>query len=746
MNFHNFYEINDMIQQDSVKAIVSPTQIQYTLISPVNKHEHSDFQTAALGLLRSLPIDLLQLENAANYYYSSFCSVRNSGIDLYQLDSGLFVGSRERNIRIFNEYSNIFNVDYIKVFLVDGTIKNHKEIAEMIEDVKFGYYIMINDPGEKNAAYYNQQNFFGNSDELIALIRRDLNDINVLIEGDYGFKIDDFDFKINKDADSLNPMYPTTYAYSNFFILNQILANDWDSRHKRPEKDDFFKDNNKRATIQLKQVNVIDGLSRVVRTENPASVIEPIYPSMILIAPFHFPKYEQLMPKPFATKKEKMLLEVLQTEQKSDYSYKINEDFVKELGVEVIGKTLSITAAKLQMLDFAGYLHAQFRFSPIFRMPIVGRTINSELAGLENALSAKKKGLKKIDAIGELMKHNMMTPELKEYLIERNGQIVFISDLPMEWLKMNKYPIFLTHDVCRIPEFNFNSLLNNYIHNQRLNFQIAPNILERTLVIHCASDNDYNMQHHFSAIESMQVSLGFKSVRCNTVESIREAVVNYKPDLLIFDCHGSFDRKELSSYLVIDAQNNIRLTGDQIIEYGISAPLVFISACSTMPSNGYIKFISDAFLQAGAFSVTATFLPIRMQDATILVSRILTNLKQQETKIIFSNWLAFISHNLRSTLVFETVRKIRSEHGLDEEVDDEKVSEILLHLMIFDSREEAFDILGEYLKSIVPDADVLFENLKHEWLCYTTIGRADLITFQQWSDKHRENYKLLSSN
>jgi len=735
-----------MINLPSVKAIVSPTQIQYTLLSPTSKNEYNDFHVTALGLLRSLPKDILQLENAASYYYLSFYSVRNSGIDLYLFDSGLFVGTREMNIGTFNKYSNIFNIDYIKVFLIDGNIENHKEISELIEDMKFGYYTIINDPGERNAALYNQQNFFGNSNELISLIKRDLNDINILLEKEYELKINDFDFKINAEADSLNPMYPTTYAYSNFFILNQILANDWDQKHRRPKKEHFFKKNDKRATIQLNQANVIDGLSQVVRRENHASAIEPIYPSMIVIAPFHFPKYEQLMPKPFAPKKQKMLLEVLQAEQKSDYSYKITEDFVKELGVEVIGKTLSITAAKLQMLDFAGYLHAQFRFSPIFRMPIVGRTINSELAGLENALSAKKKGLKKIDAIGELMKHNMMAPELKEYLIERNGQIVFISDLPMEWLKMNKYPIFLTHDICRIPEFNFNSLLNNYIHNQRLNFQIAPNILKRTLVIHCASDNDVNMQHHFGAIESMQVSLGFTSVRCNTVETIREAVATYKPDLLIFDCHGSFDRKDLSSYLVVDEQNNIRLTGDQIIEYGISAPLIFISACSTMPSNGYIKFLSDAFLQAGAFSVTATFLPIRMQDATILVSRILTNLKQQETKIIFSNWLAFISHNLRSTLVFETVRKIRSEHGLDEEVDDEKVSEILLHLMIFDSREEAFDILAEYLKSIVPDADVLFENLKHEWLCYTTVGRADLITFQQWSDKHRETYKLLNSD
>src|SRR5690606_26016639 len=137
---------------------------------------------------------------------------------------------------------------------------------------------------------------------------------------------------------------------------------------------------------------------------------------------------------------------------------------------------------------------------------------------------------------------------------------------------------------------------------------------------------------------------------------IKAAVEEYKPDLLIFDCHGNFNEKDLSSYLVIDQSNDILLTGEDIIEHRISAPLAFISACSTMPNYGYVKFLTDAFFQAGAFVVTATFLPIKVLDASALIIRLLNNLKYQDDKVIFSNWLAFVCHTLRSMLIYETVR------------------------------------------------------------------------------------------
>ncbi|MCT3845073.1 CHAT domain-containing protein [Elizabethkingia anophelis] len=458
---------------------------------------------------------------------------------------------------------------------------------------------------------------------------------------------------------------------------------------------------------------------------------------MIIIAPFHFPKYGKLLRDTFQSKKEKILFGISKSEQNLDYSY-IIEDYTGCLKPEHISPVIGAVTKKLLMLDYVAYLHAQFSSSPVFRLPIVGKSMNMDLSHFQNAFPNKKRAIKKIGAIGTLMREKLVADELKKFLMERDGQLVFISDLPMEWLRLGEYPICLTHDVCRIPQFNFNSLLNIYIHNQRLTFRIEPDILKRTLVIHSASDSETEMHRIFDVIDSLQDSLGFTSVICKSVDEISDAVKAYQPDFLIFDCHGDFDSKDLSSYLIVDGKNQVYLTGQDIVDKQISAPLVFISACSTQPNYGYVKLLSDAFLQAGAFAVTATFLPIKIIDAAALLARLLTNLKQQETKIIFSNWLAFISHTLRSILIFETVRKTRIKHKLKDEIDDNKIADILLELMIFSKRESAFEKLNKYLQSIDPSIKPSFDNLEHEWLSYTTIGRADLIYFEKWQIKHQE--------
>lgn len=721
--------------------VVSASQIQYTLITPHIAYQASEYFDTAFGLLREFPKDLFQLEDSAGYFEFSYQTGIKRGINLYMLPNETFKGTAEENHSIFQSYSAIFNKDLVKVFMVDKAINNHAQIAELINKCRFGYFVFVGNPNVANALFYDNSKAFTNGHELISLIQADLEAINKEIKKDYAQEINPFDFISNPKANTINPYYPTLYAKTNYFILNQILANFWLNRPQEPKKEEIIFRNKERASIQIQQSRIIDGLHEVIHLKPPVTPIEPIFPSMIIIAPFHFPRYGKLLGKEFRTKKEKMLFRVSQTEQLPDYSYAIDDDIADYLKPDQIGMALAIVTQRLLLLDYLGYLHAQFNYSPVYRLPLVGKSLNIHLSHFQRSFPNKKSAIKKIGTIGDLLKKQLVPDELKKMLMERDGQLVFISDLPMEWLRLEQYPLSLTHDICRIPEFNFNSLINNYVHNQRLNFRIKPDIIKRTLIIHCASDDEEDMHKIFALYEALQGVLGFTSVICKNVAEVSDAVKKYMPDLLIFDCHGDFDEKELSSYLVIDDKNDILLTGEDIIKYHISAPLVFISACSTMPNYGYVKFLSDAFFQAGAFAVTATFLPVKMGDAAALIIRLLNNLKQQETKTIFSNWLAFVSHTLRSTLIFETIRVERGRNNLPEEVDNQKIAEILLELMVFSKRESAFESLKTYLQTINPAIDTLFENLEHEWLSYTTIGRADLIYFENWLFKHQmENF------
>jgi hypothetical protein len=730
--------MSQKINLDAKALIVSPSQIQYTFITPNTSYSPSDFYILSFDLLRTFPIDLLQLQDSFSFYNFSAAMCLRKGVNLYMMPDFVFVGNDNDNKSLFEGYSGEFNNDLVKVFLIDKDIQNHKEIAALISEISFAYFVIIGDPGIESAVFYNQAKAFSTAEELIKLIEKDLPAIDQIIYAKYNIKIGSFKLQDRTIADKLNPRYKTLYANSNYFLLNQIVSNYWQKDPEEIKKEDVEMFSKERTSIQIQQITRIDRFAQEGRNNAPITPIEPDLAPLVIIAPFHFPKYGKLLKNEFKQKKEKMLFRASQTEQCLEYTYEIDNSVASYLKLEQIGMILKMLSEKLLMLDYVGYLHAQLSYSPIIRLPIVGKSLNMDLSHFQQSFTNKKNAVKKISIVGELMRKKMVADELAAYLKDRDGQMVFISDLPMEWLKLGEYPICLTHDVCRIPEFNFNSLLNNYVHNQRLTFRIKSDILRKTLIIHCAGEDDQDMHLIFKMFEDLQHSLGFVSVFCSSVEEISGAINEHHPDLLVFDCHGNFDQDNLSSYLVIDDKNNILLTGEDIIANKISAPLVFISACSTMPNYGYVKFLSDAFFQAGAFSVTATFLPIKMGEAAALIIKLLTNLKQQETKTVFSNWLAFISHTLRTTMIYETIRKAKISNNFPENVDDNKISEILLQLMVFATRKDAFENLKNYLQNINPDVNPEFESLDHEWLSYTTIGRADLIYFENWILEHQK--------
>ncbi|WP_345949155.1 hypothetical protein ABDD95_20125 [Mucilaginibacter sp. PAMB04274] len=57
-------------------------------------------------------------------------------------------------------------------------------------------------------------------------------------------------------------------------------------------------------------------------------------------------------------------------------------------------------------------------------------------------------------------------------------------------------------------------------------------------------------------------------------------------------------------------------------------------------------------------------------------------------------------------------------------------------IMFFKLSISAYDELKTYPASINPNVTFEFDGLNNEWLSYTTIGRADLINFENWTAAH----------
>jgi len=723
----------------------SITQIQYTLITSESSFSESSFYNKVLRILKEFPKDLLQLENTVNHFDFSFRFCLRKGLELFSLSDSLLNKDYNRAAKFFEEYSNEFNNALLKVFIIDSQIESHKNIAKFIEKITPSYFTIINDEGSV-ISNYNSKNYFSDVSSLLKLINRDREIIIKKINECYpDIEIKPWDINPNKSYVHENELVFSNLTESNYFILNQIIGNFWTDDYKLYNDDNLEKLRipfEQKVKQILSKAQTIDSFTDVMYSEKivkQVSPFNPLYPTLILIAPFHFPRLNRLFRNKKLSPKEKTILKVYKTEQRLDYRFQVDDSVEKYLSREEIAQILGAMNFRLIFLDDVGYLHSLLSYSPSIRLPLVGKSINMDLSHLENFTSTRKKAVNKISQFGKKLNKLILLDGIKDFISNRSGQIAVISDLPIEWLYLEDLPLCYTHDVCRIPEYNQNAIVNNYIHNQRFNFLVKRDLIERTLLIHSASENDVNMQGMFDLIDSFKDEFGFKSIRCSTVKEIKDAVDTYKPDFLIFDSHGGFDKSTLSSYLILDDENKVYLTGDDIIENNISAPLVLLSACSTMPNYGYVKFLSDAFMQAGTFTVTATFMPIGMGDSAKFIIRLLGKLVQLKDSIIHTNWLEFISHVLRTTLIHETIRKEQLKAGIkDSDIDHQSIAEVLAETMVFYKRKEAIIKLKTLLRKINPDFKFRFEDLDNEWISYTIIGRADLLYFENWINKFRE--------
>lgn len=728
-----------MIKTKSNLKYSSPLTIQYILISDTLHYTDDEYYVKSFNLIRTLPIELIQFENSIQHFEFCFRYKTIKTFELFSLPSEFFSLAENIVLKNIEDYSKSFGVQsLIKIFIIDNSLKNHSKISEILQKINFCYYTLIGN-NTNTCKIYPTENYFKNSKDFINLINRDIEIISLKLSSFYekSKSIDaNLQLKINpaKIFITENIIPGSIIEWNNYFTLNQIIGNIW--LQKNNEMGGIVTLPEKRSEKIIEQCEKIDSISAIMYNSlgvKPTDPFQPIFPSLILVQPYHYPKKERLYEKKFS-KMERNFLAVQNSEQDLMYRHKISEQLTNEISKEGISLIMSKNALRLMYLDNVAFIHSMFTYSPIIRLPQIGKSINLELSHLRKVAS-KKSTISNIEKFGKKLRSLTLSKSNIDYIKDRNGQIFAISDLPMEWLYLEEYPLSFTHDVCRLPEFNLNSIVNNAINLQRNLYQIPNNIINKTLVIHCASKNDKTMHSMFDLIDSHKEKLQFLSVRCSTIIEIKNALEKHKPDLLIFDCHGASDEGNLSSLLIIDNENKVVLTGDDIVKYQISAPLVFLSACETFPNYGYVKLLSDAFMQVGAYSVTTTFLPIKILDAATIIVRLLNSLNQQIKEAYHPNWLNFISHILRSSLIYETINKSRKY--LNEEITNDEISEIITKSMRFENRLEAIDDLNNLIKQ-KSNKKIDFKQLDNEWLSYSIIGRADLIIFENWIKSYRD--------
>ncbi|ABZ99844.1 Hypothetical protein LEPBI_p0030 (plasmid) [Leptospira biflexa serovar Patoc strain 'Patoc 1 (Paris)'] len=611
----------------------------------------------------------------------------------------------------------------LKVFIIGSQNEIKLDFSKIVEPYIVGS-LSNNFPAYLKDRIDNKL-IFNNYEEFTSLLK-------AIIEI---LKSKNFDFKFlppNKEIDIEFSVHEFSVSILNFLIENQIYGNFWDG--------------NPTKTLELKytdrQENILNHLTRniILQLESQTSERKNI-PPLIFCLPyndFKGLKSNHTSYKEIFTKVRKLN----SSSQRSDYLFE--SDFAGDINDKqtqrIISLSANLTKLKLDFLDFASYLHASFRNSPIYRAPIIGNEINKILSYLDpknQTPNFQKIFYKLLTIFNKKISKIIDLSKLQKIVETFEIQFIAISDLPVEWLTVNEVPIAFQSDITRIPEKTHPSILANYVHNLHQRVTISEDIIKDTLIVFGSLDDELRIGYeHFI---KNPISSEIKISICNSKADLFFAINKYKPKIIIFDSHGSPNTEEYTSNIKLGAD---LLTGNDVVAFGKFAPIIILSCCSTFPTMNYYNALPMAFLETGTISITSTFLPIGIGSAYMLYYRILNNLIEASNSPVHKNWLSFISHNIRTSAITLSIEHIIlkfAKKGRTIKYDIYRHLDLLVRLMKTDQRSSiyknwAFEIANLFDKKYHKEIISLMneKNMKYENLYYTNIGRSDLIYFDSW--------------
>ncbi|TDO97105.1 CHAT domain-containing protein [Flavobacterium sp. 245] len=429
------------------------------------------------------------------------------------------------------------------------------------------------------------------------------------------------------------------------------------------------------------------------------------------------------------------IMEALQVEQSSNYVITVNDIEENQVFYGTGGKLLQ---ERLIFLDSTCFLLASFNLMPYIRLPIKGKSLYSDLSFISpkhfDKFTILKEKLKISDTLGKIgdsISESVLSDEFRTYLAGRNSQIISVTDLPFEWLRIDNIPLSFTHDITRIPETSFNNQIISFAVNSMMDFKISENIISKTLVVLGTDDDEFIKWH--SILYEMSEKHNFIVVTCASNDEFLEVLRKHNPDFLIIDTHGGVNKETKETFLHMGSDD---LTYEFITANNIVVPLVFLSACGTAPIYGTFNSIANAFLQCGSRSVTSTYLPVEADNATMAYLAILNNLDKVAREGRFKNWLEYICYSNRSTFL----HRIYGPILLDEQIDKETKKEyfkLAQDILVFSRRKHVFKAAERLLKSLPTRKANILKPKAYEFLYYTNIGRGDLVLFK----KHVEDFE-----
>ncbi|CCN69780.1 hypothetical protein [Vibrio nigripulchritudo] len=405
---------------------------------------------------------------------------------------------------------------------------------------------------------------------------------------------------------------------------------------------------------------------------------------------------------------------------------------------EVIKPMLAIRQFELAYTSLAISSLAVSNLCPAIRLPNSINFHNGLLNDLESlSKSTTPKSLKNFDRKYKDLT-NKLLDEIGEELVElirENESVALCTDVPLEWLTVDRIPLLFTHEISKIHTTTGDQLLKLSMNFS--SFSLEQDDLKKITVIRSFRDNDpikpileQSLRHYIGIDNEIELEV----IDVQDKNQLFDALSKVKTQILVFDCHGNHGGSEEHGWLQIGT--------DQVNTWELPVvvpPIIILSACLTSAIAGSHASVANGLLEKGAVTVLGTLLPVDATKSAVFVGRIAYRmtgyLKALRSIGVDSlTWRKFISDFFKMSFCTDILSILRDQYNWFNEKEYKDIH-IKANLAINMNNKKWFDVLVELISEKanqpIEDVNSVIQEIGFlETMNYSQIGRPENIVIQ----------------
>ncbi|HEP0304261.1 TPA: CHAT domain-containing protein [Providencia rettgeri] len=272
-----------------------------------------------------------------------------------------------------------------------------------------------------------------------------------------------------------------------------------------------------------------------------------------------------------------------------------------------------------------------------------------------------------------------------------------ISNLPLEWIRVNRLPLMINSPVSRIPKTPVH-LLENLTLERNFNISLDYHDIYQVLIISAFEDTDslkgqlksyidkivlndeIAKEHDRASWESINpgkqpynFNINYKTA--GNIEELCTILNESTENIVIFDMHGNH-KDDQEGYVAI---NNTRVTISSLLgRVTRIPPIVILSSCNTSAINRNSYTFSNGLLALGAFSVLGSALPINGHESCRFITRLLLRIKLYLPEYFRRNntinWSKFIHGMIKREYFTDLINHLESAKFIKSKEDKAKIN------------------------------------------------------------------------